>query len=180
LAVGERCGEGARTPTLDCSGVAVTALRVGREAIVPRLGRIVPNEMEQMMLVRTALGLLSASAMVAGTVPPAMAGGGDGELWVRVFKEVDDGDHEFRIRLWTDEESRRVFLEDGECARVRLDFSDNRLRVREFVDEDDWDVRFRVRGDVEGTREDSTSVRIRFDDERDEPRLRIRVINEEA
>ncbi len=133
------------------------------------------------MLVRTALGAVCASALAAGVLAPVAAsasGSRVDELRVRVCKYVDTED-EFDFKAWTDEERKRFTLEDGDCKTLRLDYSRNRFYLREYVDEEDWDVRFRVRGDYDDYEADDSRLKVWFDDEEDEPYLRIKVYNEE-
>lgn len=132
------------------------------------------------MLARTVLGALCASALAAGVLAPtaASAGGGYDELRVRVCKYVDTDD-EFDFRAWTDEERKYFSLYDDECKRLRLDYSRNWFWLREYVDTDQWDVRFRVRGDYDYYRKYDDRVKVWFDDQEDEPYLRIYVYNEE-
>jgi hypothetical protein len=145
-----------------------------------RLRRIPGKEFT--MLARTVLGAVCASALAAGVLAPtaASAGGGGGfdELEVRVCKYTDSNE-EFDFRAWTDEERRRFSLEDDECKRVYLDYSRNRFWLREYIDEDEWRVRFRVRGDYEDYETDEDRVKVWFDDNEDEPYLRINVYNYE-
>ncbi len=131
------------------------------------------------MLVRAALGAACAAALAASAFAPAVAaaqGEGD-ELRVRVCKDTDS-DEEFDFEAWTDSEDREFSLEDGDCRRLRFDFDRNRFWLEE-LDAEDFDVRFRVRGDDERVRVRDERVRVTFDDEEDEPSLRITVFNEE-
>jgi len=148
-----------------------------RESPSVRLRRTSGKEFT--MLARTVLGAVCAAAMAAGALTPtAASAGGFDELKVRVCKYTDSYE-EFDFRARTDEESRRFSLEDDECKRVWLDYSRNRFRLREYVDEDEWRVRFRVRGDYEDYETYDDRVKVWFDDEEDEPYLRINVYNRE-
>lgn len=162
---------------LSLDHLGVVAATSNRESPSVRLRRTSGKEFT--MLVRTVLGAVGAAAMAAGALTPvAASAGGFDELEVRVCKYTDSNE-EFDFRARTDEESRRFSLEDDECKRVFLDYSDNRFRLREYVDEDEFRVRFRVRGDYEDYETDEDRVKVWFDDQEDEPYLRISVYNYE-
>jgi len=146
------------------------------------------------------MGLICASALVATGLAPAVASGDrdhNDELKVLVCKNVkdrhkdDDGhkgdddrkgkkDEEFRIGVWTDRESGRAKLGDDECKKFKLDFKRNKFFLNERVDEDKWDVRFKVRGDDEKTVIKGSWLKVRFGDHQDHPRLKITVINKKV
>ncbi len=142
------------------------------------------------MSARTALSILGATALVAGTMSPAVAARGhddNDKVRVTVCKKVKDDDHnhkwskdddEFDVDLWTDKDSDDTTLEDRECDRVKLEFKRNKLFLEEDVDEDEWDVDFKVFGDYEKVRERDNKLRVRFDDDEDHPKLVIVIVNE--
>ena len=137
------------------------------------------------MLIRTALGALSASALVvAGVSSPAAAHDKDDDsdkVSVIVCKHFEDGnDDEFDLAVSTDEDDDDTTLEDGQCETFELKFDDNLITVEEDVDEDDWDVTFTAFGDVEDTDENATEVEIEFDEDVDDAEVVVIVENEEA
>ncbi len=143
------------------------------------------------MFVRTALGIVGASALAAGSMAPAVAHGDheSDKVKVVVCKKVKDDDNhhnhkwskdddEFDVDLWTDKDSDDTTLEDRECDRFKLEFKRNKLFLEEDVDEDEWDVDFKVFGDDEKVRERGNKLRVRFDDDEDHPKLVIVIVNE--
>ncbi len=134
------------------------------------------------MLVRNALGVVCASVLVTAGYAPAYASGdeNDSELTVEVCKEVKNGDEdkEFHIDVSTDEDDDEADLADGDCETFTLTFDDNKFVLEEDVD-DDWDVDFEVSGDDEETWSDDGELKVRFDEDEDEPSLEITVVNEE-
>jgi hypothetical protein len=139
------------------------------------------------MLVRTALGLICASAIVTGSLGPAAAGAGSNDLDVRICKQVESHgrmvNEFFVFQTQTRRDSKQVRLENTECERFKLDFrkSQNVFALVEVVDKDRWSTKFSVRGDVEKTEIIAgvyPAVRVEFDTSEADPRLRIDVTNE--
>jgi hypothetical protein len=134
------------------------------------------------MLVRTALGAVCASALVAGTLAPAAVaaqGGGNDELKLRVCKYVDNGD-DFDIDVWTDEERKSRNFEDEECKTWYLDYDRARFWLEEDIDEDEWDVSYKITGDAyKAKRKGEGYIKVWFDDDEDDPYVKVRVYNEE-
>ena len=153
------------------------------------------------MFVRRATGAIGAvgiAALLAATMPTAYAGDDDDDkdkdkdkVRVTVCKYVDDDDDrdhryggrgdddEFDIELWTDEDDDDTTLGDRDCESFKLKYDDNKLWVKEDVDKNDWDVDFKVWGDVDDYKEKKTKVKIKFDDDEDRPHVKVLIINEE-
>ena len=137
------------------------------------------------MLVRTALGAFCAMALVTSGLSPAMAHEADDDdvLKVTVCKKVKDNhddrrskDKEFDFEAWTDDDEKSFSLEDGDCKKFEFDFDDNKFSLEEDR-EKGYDVDFRVNGHDEKTTTTKDKVKVVFDDDKDKPRLRIKVIN---
>jgi hypothetical protein len=138
------------------------------------------------MSARTAVGAFCVSALVAGGLVPATAFAksqpnveNSDEVRVRVCKVVESGDddYRFRFRAWTQghEDSYRFWLRDHHCRWFTLDYDRPYLYLWER-NSDDYDVRFRVRGDYEWyQRYDDDRLKVKFED--DDPTLRIWVFN---
>jgi len=140
------------------------------------------------MLVRTAFGVVATSALVAASLSPAYAGGGhgggdDNELRVKVCKYISDGDRhdEFDIKSWTDEDSDRDDFGHRDCYRYTFEYDDNKFWLKEYdLDDydDDYDVYFKIRGDVDKARSPRNGkLKVWFDDDKDDPYLRVWVYN---
>jgi hypothetical protein len=135
------------------------------------------------MLVRTALGAVCASALVAGTMAPAAFASHsrpNDELRVKVCKYIYDGDRheEFDIDVWTDDDDDDTTLGHRDCDWFRLDYDDNKFYLDEDVDRRDWDTYFRVYGDAYKARAYyGGRLKVWFDDDEDRPYLRINVYN---
>jgi hypothetical protein len=151
------------------------------------------------MLVRSALGAVAGLGLVVGGVAsPAAAHGDHGDhgdsdtLRVTVCKKVEENnDHdrrlkgrdkdeeEFDFRAKTDEDREKFSLEDGDCEKLKLEFDNNKFVLREHV-EDGWDdPEFKVYGDDERSWDDEGKLVVKFDDDEDNPRLWIVVVNSE-
>lgn len=137
------------------------------------------------MSARAAVGVFCVSALVAGGLVPATASAkssrtSDDEVRVRVCKHYDgDDDTRFRFRAWTEdnEDSYRFWLRDHRCKRFTLDYDDNFLYLRER-NADDYDVEYKVYGDYIWFRDYGDGrLKVKFED--DDPRLWIRVTNED-
>lgn len=139
------------------------------------------------MLVRTGLGLICASAMIAGSLGPAAAGAGSNDLDVRICKQVESHgrmvNEFFAFQSQASRGSKQFRLESTECERFKLDFrkSRNVFTLLEVVDKDRWSTKFSVRGDVEKTEIVEgvyPALKVEFDASEADPRLRIDVTNE--
>ena len=143
------------------------------------------------MLVRSALGMFCATALVTAAAAPAVASdrGSDRNirdtLRVTVCKQVHnrDGGHDGRNRdrrfvfdARTDRDHESFRLGDNDCRRFDLRFNDNRFTLDEQRPRG-YDVRFRVRGDDQRTRSRDGRLWVQFDDRGFNPRLFIMVIN---
>lgn len=144
------------------------------------------------MLVRSALGMFCATALVTAAAAPAALASDRGNdrsqdnLRVTVCKQVHnrDGngpdrhnrDRRFDFDARTDRDHQSFRLRDNQCERFHLRFNDNRFSLEENNTRG-YNVRFRVRGDDRDTRSRDGRLWVRFDDRTFRPSLWIMVIN---
>jgi hypothetical protein len=140
------------------------------------------------MLARAAIGAFCATALISGGVAPVVASnaahdtGDEDVVKVTVCKKVKDDtdeDKKFKFEAKTDKDSLDFKLADGFCRKFELEFKENKLTVEEDVKKN-YDVTFKVRGDIEKVVVSDTKVRVKFDDSEDKPRVRITVVNKKT
>ena len=143
---------------------------------------------------RLTLAGLGATGLILGsTVAPAAAGYGYdhyGKVNIKVCKYVEDDDYDddydddesFKFKVYTDKGYDRFYLEDGECEYVKLKFYEHKFTIKEYVDEDDYEVDFDVYSDTDfWTDEDQyetyAKLKVSFDEDEYYPKFTVDVDN---
>ncbi len=137
---------------------------------------------------RLTLAGLGATGLILGsTVAPAAGHGDDhyGKVKIKVCKYVEDDDYDdesFTFKVYTDKGYDKFYLEDGECEYVKLKFYEHKFTIKEYVDEDDYEVYFDVYSYTdfwtdEDQYEDYAKLKVSFDEDEYYPKFTVDVTN---